>query len=98
MYVSDMFNQDISLIHIVPILADEDLENFRNLSLKISHSIPDDASGTQYWWEVKEECDDKAYIDLYSLLPFADCQNSLVFYTFNDKIFPSTISSYAAGG
>lgn len=98
MYVLDMFDLDTRLINIVSISADEDIQNFRNLSLKISHSEGTDSSGTQYWWEVKEECDDKAYIDLFSLLPFADCQNSLVFYTFNDKIFPSTISTYAAGG
>uniref|UniRef100_A0AAG5DE22 Piezo-type mechanosensitive ion channel component n=1 Tax=Anopheles atroparvus TaxID=41427 RepID=A0AAG5DE22_ANOAO len=71
--------------------TDMDLENFRNLTLRIR------GENSLSWWEVREDYNDTLYEKYFSRLPYAD-RDYLVIYTFNDKIFPSTISSIAAGG
>ncbi|XP_058124617.1 piezo-type mechanosensitive ion channel component isoform X2 [Anopheles coustani] len=73
--------------------TDSDLENLRNLRLR---RFQNENSIT--WWEVQEDCSDSLYEKYFIRLPYADCDNYLVMYMFNDKIFPSTISSIAAGG
>lgn len=73
--------------------ADEDNLNYRNISIRL-YTI----NQTSTWWEVIEECNDPMYNDVIKKLPHgADC-NSLVMYLFNDKIFPQSLSSVAAGG
>ncbi|XP_053676328.1 piezo-type mechanosensitive ion channel component [Anopheles nili] len=69
-------------------------ENYRNLRLKQLRQESNDIS----WWEVTEDCTDSLYEKYFSRLPYANCSSFLVMYMFNDKIFPSTISSIAAGG
>lgn len=76
--------------------ADDSEENYRNITLRLfqthtNNSIP------LFWWEVKENCSDPSYAT-FANMPYADCVSHLVMYMFNDKIFPSTISSIAAGG
>uniref|UniRef100_A0A182NU57 Piezo-type mechanosensitive ion channel component n=1 Tax=Anopheles dirus TaxID=7168 RepID=A0A182NU57_9DIPT len=75
--------------------GDEADENFRNMQLRQLYM---DTTSNTSWWEVREDCSDTLYEKYFSRLPFADCTNFLVIYMFNDKIFPSTISSIAAGG
>lgn len=36
--------------------------------------------------------------EIFKKLPYNDCKNYITVYLFNDKVFPSTISSIAAGG
>nr|XP_049464670.1 piezo-type mechanosensitive ion channel component isoform X4 [Anopheles coluzzii] len=75
--------------------GDEDEENYRNMQLRQLYM--DETSNTS-WWQAMEDCTDTLYEKYFSRLPYADCTNFLVIYMFNDKIFPSTISSIAAGG
>ncbi|EAA15074.4 AGAP009276-PA, partial [Anopheles gambiae str. PEST] len=72
-----------------------DEENYRNMQLRQLYM--DETSNTS-WWQAMEDCTDTLYEKYFSRLPYADCTNFLVIYMFNDKIFPSTISSIAAGG
>ncbi|XP_065092008.1 piezo-type mechanosensitive ion channel component isoform X11 [Ochlerotatus camptorhynchus] len=76
--------------------TDDSEENYRNITLRLfqthtNNTIP------LFWWEVKENCSDPSYAT-FANMPYADCISHLVMYMFNDKIFPSTISSIAAGG
>lgn len=64
----------------------------RNITLKLH-----DLNQTQ-WSELIEECNDNFYEDLLSKLPYADCDEESVFYTFNDKLYPSSLSPYIEGG
>uniref|UniRef100_A0A182VUH8 Piezo-type mechanosensitive ion channel component n=1 Tax=Anopheles minimus TaxID=112268 RepID=A0A182VUH8_9DIPT len=73
---------------------DEAEENYRNMQIRQEYMDKSNVS----WWEATEDCSDTLYEKYFSRLPFADCANYLVIYMFNDKIFPSTISSIAAGG
>ncbi|XP_035777481.1 piezo-type mechanosensitive ion channel component-like isoform X15 [Anopheles albimanus] len=77
--------------------SDTDIGNYRNLKLRLFRSGDNSATMFQ-WWETREDCSDTLYEKYLSRLPYADCANYLVMYMFNDKIFPSTISSIAAGG
>lgn len=86
---------DMKTIHQLTKTAgsDDDDLNYRNVSINL-HTL----NLTSTWWEVKEECNDPMYNDIIKLLPHgADC-SSLVMYLFNDKIFPQSLSSVAAGG
>lgn len=65
---------------------------YGNITLKL-----DEANDVQ-WWEVVEECNDSFYKDVLAKLPYADCKEDSVFYTFNDKLFPSSLSPYIGGG
>ncbi|XP_055550145.1 piezo-type mechanosensitive ion channel component isoform X2 [Wyeomyia smithii] len=82
---------------LIPAADTDDSErNYRNISLRLfqthmNNTIP------LFWWEVKENCSDPTSA-MFINMPYADCFSHLVMYMFNDKIFPSTISSIAAGG
>lgn len=65
---------------------------YRNLTLILYES------GHDKWWEVLEDCSDEFYQKALSLLPFANCNNTSVMYTFSDKLFPATLSWLTAGG
>lgn len=65
---------------------------YRNLTL-ILHGL-----GEEKWWEVLEECSDEFYNKTLSHLPYANCDQGSVMYTFSDKLFPSTLSWLTAGG
>ncbi|XP_064212896.1 piezo-type mechanosensitive ion channel component isoform X18 [Tribolium castaneum] len=66
---------------------------FRTISLSLDSS---NDSVTE-WWQIKENCTDLNYKMFLKKLPMADC-NSIIVYTFNDKIFPSTLSVLTGGG
>lgn len=65
---------------------------YRNLTL-VLHELNEEK-----WWEVLEECNDEFYTSTLSKLPYAECQNSSVMYTFSDKLFPATLNWLTAGG
>ncbi|XP_033241797.1 piezo-type mechanosensitive ion channel component isoform X2 [Drosophila pseudoobscura] len=44
------------------------------------------------WWNMYDYCNDKFYTEILSSLPRSDCEGGVVFYIFNDKSFPSTMS------
>ncbi|XP_044268088.1 piezo-type mechanosensitive ion channel component-like isoform X7 [Tribolium madens] len=66
---------------------------FRTISLSLDSSNVTDKE----WWQIKEDCNDTNYKMFLRKLPMADC-NSIIVYTFNDKIFPSTLSILTGGG
>lgn len=65
---------------------------FRNITLRMYQS------GNDGWWELKENCSDNFYTDFLSKFPNNDCDKAIVFYTFNDKLFPSTLGWLTGGG
>lgn len=80
--------------------SDDDDINFRNLTLKLYEEQLGDVvlAMPQLWWEVTESCDEFYYKDTAGNNLYADCKKYMMMYMFCDKIFPSTISSIAAGG
>lgn len=72
--------------------VDDENHYYRNLTL-VLHEMKEEK-----WWEVLEECNDDAYTQTYSRLPYADCKTSSVMYTFSDKLFPATLNWLTAGG
>ncbi|XP_058452791.1 piezo-type mechanosensitive ion channel component isoform X2 [Malaya genurostris] len=76
--------------------TDDSEKNYRNITLRLFQTEPN-SSNPLFWWEAKENCSDPTYA-IFANMPYADCMSHLVMYLFNDKIFPSTISSIAAGG
>ncbi|XP_041451232.1 piezo-type mechanosensitive ion channel component isoform X3 [Drosophila obscura] len=44
------------------------------------------------WWNMYDYCNDKFYKEILSSLPLSNCDGGVVFYIFNDKSFPSTMS------
>lgn len=88
---------DMKTVHQLTKGSDSDNADvtFRNLTIKLFQSMTN--GSMQQWWEVKEFTDDTFYQNTISKLPYAD-KDELVMYLFNDKIFPQTLSSVAAGG
>lgn len=68
---------------------------FRNITIKLFQNSVN--GSIQTWWAVNEVTTDKFYDNFISKLPYAK-SDALVVYLFNDKIFPQTLSSVAAGG
>lgn len=93
--LGDGFSRVLFSVIRIFFAGDEDEENYRNMQLRQLYM--DETSNTS-WWQAMEDCTDTLYEKYFSRLPYADCTNFLVIYMFNDKIFPSTISSIAAGG
>lgn len=50
------------------------------------------------WWELVENCNDNISEKILSNLPYANCVDSSILYTFNEKLFPSSLSPYIGGG
>jgi hypothetical protein len=50
------------------------------------------------WWKVQENCADEDSKDLFSHIPYHDCEKYLNIYLFTEKLFPSEIGSWAAKG
>lgn len=69
-------------------------EDHRNLTLEMHKS----STGLDMFWEVLEDCTDKFHNTTLKFLPFSNCTNNLVLYTFSDKLFPATLSWLTAGG
>lgn len=75
-------------------VSDDDA-SFRNVLVKFHQSKS--ADGVEnIWWEVKEDCSDNSRI--LKNLPYADCDSNVILYTFNDKLFPSSLSWLTGGG
>lgn len=67
-------------------------DTYRHFLLRL-HQINE----TSYW-QVAEDCGDNYYQETLSKIPFAECTENYVMYTFNDKLFPSTLSPFIGGG
>lgn len=50
------------------------------------------------WWEVSENCTGVFHDKVLSRLPYADCKANWILYTFNDMLFPSSLSPFIGGG
>ncbi|XP_044750779.1 piezo-type mechanosensitive ion channel component isoform X3 [Coccinella septempunctata] len=69
---------------------------YRNASL-ILHHVPTEGPQSD-WWKFSETCNDSDYRRYLSKLPFNDNCKNIVLYTFNDKIFPASLSIITGGG
>lgn len=78
--------------------TDDDNANYRNLSLKLYETKFAEAATSLVWWEATELCNETYYKNVPDDFLYANCHNHITMYLFCDKIFPSTISSIAAGG
>lgn len=70
-------------------------KSYRNVTINLLHTNTTDWSE---WWTVHEECDDYNYKTFLNYVPYKDCANSLILYTFNDKVFPPTLDWITGGG
>lgn len=70
--------------------------SLRNISLKLLRPVGVNSSDKE-WWQVHESCKDLNYMNFLKRLPYSDC-DSLILYTFNDKIFPATLNIITGGG
>lgn len=70
----------------------QSLSSLRNISVQL-HNF-----NNMQWFEVVENCNDIVYDSVLSKLPYADCEQNSVLYTFNDKLFPSQLSPFIHGG
>ncbi|XP_017768658.1 PREDICTED: piezo-type mechanosensitive ion channel component isoform X3 [Nicrophorus vespilloides] len=74
-------------------VQDEKDTKLRNITLMLES----DPNSDKVWWNILEQVDDQNYKHILQNLPYAD-KNSFIIYTFNDKIFPSTLSIITGGG
>lgn len=77
---------------------DEDDANWRNLSLRMYETRQQTNSPPIVWWEATELCNEPYFKNVPDGMLYGDCHDHITVYMFCDKIFPSTISSIAAGG
>ncbi|XP_045471013.1 piezo-type mechanosensitive ion channel component isoform X4 [Harmonia axyridis] len=78
-------------------IGEEDNANlFRNATLILHHAITEGPQGD--WWKFSEDCNDINSRRYLSKLPFSDDCKNIVLYTFNDKIFPASLSIITGGG
>lgn len=73
-------------------LSDETDKYLRNITVQRQTD-----NGTKEWFEVTEVCTDPNYLAYLSKIPYHNC-SYVMMYTFNDKIFPSTLNFITAGG
>lgn len=73
-------------------ISDEEAKQYRNVTLNLLRS------GGQEWWQVHEVCDDWNFHTFLEDLPYEACNNSIILYTFNDKIFPPTLNFLTGAG
>lgn len=78
--------------------TDDDDANWRNLSLRMYDMRLPDGQPSLVWWEATELCTEPYYKITQDTFLYANCHDHITVYMFCDKIFPSTISSIAAGG
>jgi hypothetical protein len=50
------------------------------------------------WWKVQEVCEGKLYDNLKTHFPRHDCKKFMNLFIFNEKSFPSQVSSLAVQG
>lgn len=65
---------------------------YRNITLRLNNV------NETLWWEFSEECTDKLHNETFSKLPYSDCKNNNIMYTFNDQSYPSALSPLISGG
>ncbi|KAJ8961206.1 hypothetical protein NQ318_008889 [Aromia moschata] len=70
----------------------EEAKTYRNVTLKLLRDTD------QEWWQIHEVCNDTNFVALLKDIPFQDCNNSVIVYAFNDKIFPPTLNFLTGGG
>ncbi|KAG5890381.1 hypothetical protein JTB14_029746 [Gonioctena quinquepunctata] len=71
---------------------------YRNITLRLLRQNISQSTN-QEWWHIQEDCgSDFNYVSFLDKLPNVDCDNSIVIYTFNDKVFPPTLNFITAGG
>lgn len=80
------------------LMPGDEANYFRNMSLKLHKDNHESPGQTIDWWQLNENCQDKNYVKYLSKLPHADNCTYTVIYTFNDKIFPATLSLITGGG
>jgi piezo-type mechanosensitive ion channel component 1/2 len=78
--------------------TDDDDLNYRNLTLRMFESQIGNSSSSLMWWEANELCNESYYKNVKDDWLYSNCKEHITIYMFCDKIFPSTISSIAAGG
>ncbi|XP_049822868.1 piezo-type mechanosensitive ion channel component isoform X3 [Aethina tumida] len=78
-------------------IPDESARRFRNLTLNLLRSSAGAVTSSKEWWQIHETCHDTNYNLSLSKLPYHDC-GQIILYTFNDKIFPSTLNLITGGG
>ncbi|KNC28709.1 hypothetical protein FF38_09431 [Lucilia cuprina] len=79
---------------LVPKVNNTKYSDFTNMSISMNS-----AGNTSFWWEITDYCGgDDAVSTLLKKLPLYDCSSGIVFYTFNDKKFPSTWTFLTGGG
>lgn len=71
---------------------DEEAKTYRNATLNLLRT------GGQEWWQMHEVCNDINFNTFLIGIPYEDCANSIILYTFNDKIFPPTLNFLTGGG
>ncbi|XP_028128459.1 piezo-type mechanosensitive ion channel component isoform X5 [Diabrotica virgifera virgifera] len=69
---------------------------FRNLSIRLLRD--NEGNLEQAWWKVNEMCGDPNYENFLDKIPLNDCKQSVILYTFNDKVFPPTLNILTQGG
>ncbi|XP_075153442.1 piezo type mechanosensitive ion channel component isoform X2 [Haematobia irritans] len=79
-------------IYVSALLVDSK-NNFRDLAIKVHTN-----NYSFQWWEIADHCNDDEATQILKKLPLYDCDSGIVFYTFNDKKFPSTWTFITAGG
>ncbi|CAG9862827.1 unnamed protein product [Phyllotreta striolata] len=75
---------------------DPEAKTYRNITINLS--TESDAGLKQEWWKIKEECSDYNYLNFLNKITHNDCENYIILYCFNDKVFPPTLSFLTAGG
>ncbi|XP_023298569.2 piezo-type mechanosensitive ion channel component isoform X3 [Lucilia cuprina] len=79
---------------LVPKVNNTKYSDFTNMSISMNS-----AGNSSFWWEITDYCGgDDAVSTLLKKLPLYDCSSGIVFYTFNDKKFPSTWTFLTGGG
>ncbi|XP_037812231.1 piezo-type mechanosensitive ion channel component isoform X1 [Lucilia sericata] len=79
---------------LIPKVNNTKYSDFTNMSISMNS-----AGNTSLWWEITDYCGgDDAVSTLLKKLPLYDCSSGIVFYTFNDKKFPSTWTFLTGGG
>lgn len=76
------------------IVLDEDGHSFRTLTLTLDRK---EGRQEMEWWRIMENTTDPDYVQILSHIPYAD-PDSILLYTFNDKIFPANLNILTAGG
>jgi len=69
---------------------------YRNVSIQLS--TIKDCCAHQQWWVIHETCTDPLYEDVLRKVPLNDCDNYIMMFLFNDKVFPKELSFISGFG